>query len=247
MTQRKYGWRPDKPDIRDERYQLAAFGPLPEKVDLRKYCSAVQDQGTLGSCTGNAIASALEFLENKNGTKRFLDYSRLFIYYNERALEGTVQSDAGAEIRDGVKAINKWGCCFEKTWPYVVAKFAVKPSTTAFAEAKLHLIKKYQRLNTLDQMKNCLASGYPFVFGFSVYASFESDAVARTGAAPMPQPNEELLGGHAVLGVGYDNATERVTVQNSWGTEWGQAGFFTLPYAYLTDRNLSDDFWVIKS
>ena len=244
---RKFGWRPDKPDMRDEHYSMAAFGPLPEKVDLRKYCSAVQDQGDLGSCTGNAIASALEFLENKAGAARFADYSRLFIYYNERSLEGTIMSDAGAEIRDGIKSVNKWGCCFESTWPYVISKFTVKPSATAYTQAKTHLFTKYQRLTTLDQFKNCLAAGYPFVFGFAVYESFESDAVAKTGNAPMPQPREQMLGGHAVLAVGYDNSTSRFLVQNSWGTSWGQKGFFTLPYDYLANRNLSDDFWVIKA
>ena len=95
-------------------------------------------------------------------------------------------------------------------------------------------------------MKGCLASGYPFVFGFSVYDSFESEAVARSGEMPMPQPTERLLGGHAVLAVGYDDATQRFIVRNFWGRKWGMAGYFTMPYGYMTDSNLADDFWTIR-
>jgi len=243
---RVYGWRPDKPDTRDHKYEIEAFGLLPKKVDLRKNCSPVQDQGELGSCTGNAIASALEFLDKKAGRK-YYDYSRLFIYYNERVLENTVNSDAGAEIRDGIKTVNKTGCCYESLWPYIIENYTKKPPVTAYTQAKTHLYTKYQRLCTVDQYKSCLASGYPFVFGFTVYESFESDMVAKTGVVSMPAPNENILGGHAVLAVGYDDNTQRFTVQNSWGTTWGQNGFFTIPYDYLGNTDLADDFWVIKA
>jgi C1A family cysteine protease len=101
-------------------------------------------------------------------------------------------------------------------------------------------------LNTLPQLKGCLASGSPVVFGFSVYESFESAAVAKTGTMPMPKPSEKQLGGHAVLAVGYDDAQERVIIRNSWGTGWGKKGCFTMPYAYITDDNLCDDFWTIR-
>jgi C1A family cysteine protease len=95
-------------------------------------------------------------------------------------------------------------------------------------------------------MKGCLASGYPFVFGFSVYESFESQEVKQTGRVPMPSPNEQLLGGHAVLAVGYDDSQRRFIVRNSWGKDWGMQGYFTIPYAYLLDDNLADDFWTIR-
>jgi len=98
----------------------------------------------------------------------------------------------------------------------------------------------------LNQMKGCLASGYPFVFGFTVYESFESDQVAKTGVAPMPATNEKVLGGHAVLAAGYDDGSQRFLVRNSWGPDWGMGGYFTLPYAYLTDANLADDFWTVR-
>jgi len=104
----------------------------------------------------------------------------------------------------------------------------------------------YQRLYTLDEMLGCLADGFPFEFGFSVYESFESDQVARTGLVPMPKRGESLLGGHAVVGVGYDQATERLIVRNSWGVGWGDKGYFYLPFAYASNRNLSDDFWKVS-
>lgn len=243
---RTYGWRPDKPDFRDHRYELEPFAVLPKQVDLRKTCSPVQDQGELGSCTGNAIASAIEFLDKKNN-KKLYDYSRLFIYYNERLIENTIDSDAGAEIRDGIKAINKWGCCYESAWPYLIDKFTNKPSPSAYTQAKMHLFTKYSRLSNLNQYKSCLASGYPFVFGFSVYESFESETVAKNGEVPMPSVDEYMLGGHAVLAVGYNDITKRFIVQNSWGTSWGQKGYFTMPYEYLANPDLADDFWVIKA
>jgi C1A family cysteine protease len=106
----------------------------------------------------------------------------------------------------------------------------------------------YQRLlPNLNQLKGCLALGYPFVFGFSVYESFESATVARTGKVPMPKPREALLGGHAVLTVGYDDVEERFLMRNSWGASWGMAGYFTMPFDYLVDPNLCDDFWTVKS
>ena len=143
-------------------------------VDLSSGCSAVEDQGNLGSCTANALVGALEFLEKKNNVP-FTDMSRLFIYYNERVIEHSVDSDSGAMIRDGIKTLKKQGACSEKIWPYTIAKFKVKPSPVCYKEALDHQITSYERILTLDQMKTCLADGYPFVFGFTVYESFESD------------------------------------------------------------------------
>jgi C1A family cysteine protease len=205
----------------------------------------VEDQGALGSCTGNALAGALEFLERKDKIS-FVDFSRLFIYYNERVIEHTTRSDSGAMIRDGIKTLAKQGVCPEKTWPYVESKLSTKPSAGAYREALTHKITSYRRVLTLDEMRACLAEGFPFVFGFTVYESFESQQVARTGVVPMPKSRERVVGGHAVLAVGYNDAKKRFIVRNSWGTDWGIMGYFTMPYAYLADRNLSDDFWVIR-
>jgi C1A family cysteine protease len=173
--------------------------------------------------------------------------SRLFIYYNERVIEGTVDEDAGAMIRDGMKSVAKQGAPHEPLWPYVIGKFRTKPSRPAYQDATKHQAVLYQRLvQHITQFQACLAGGYPFVFGFSVYESFESDAVARSGRVPMPKASERLLGGHAVVAVGYDDAKRQFIVRNSWGGGWGMHGYFTMPYDYLFDSNLSDDFWTVK-
>ena len=246
----RYGWIPDIPDIRDHMYSAPqpVMAKLPAKVDLRPHCPPIYDQGQLGSCTGNAIAAAVQFDRKKAGQTPDFAPSRLFIYYNERVMENTVATDSGAMIRDGIKCVAKLGACPETPlWPYDIAKFAKKPPAKAFTEARKHLGASYSRLlNTLSQLKGCLASGYPFVFGFSVYESFESPEVAKTGIMPMPQSTEKQLGGHAVLAVGYDDTQQRFIIRNSWGTGWGMKGYFTMPYAYLTDSNLADDIWTIR-
>jgi C1A family cysteine protease len=242
-----YGWLPDIPDNRDHLYGAVRKIPakLPAKVDLRKVCSPVENQKDLGSCTANALAGALEFLMKKDKTP-FVDMSRLFIYYNERVIEHSVRTDSGAMIRDGIKTLVKQGACSEKNWPYDVTKFANKPPKICYTEALNYQIISYARINTLDEMRACLAEGYPFVFGFSVYENFESQQMAKTGVLDMPKTGERMVGGHAVLGVGYDEVTKRFMVRNSWGTDWGKKGFFTMPYEYVEDRNLSDDFWTIR-
>lgn len=242
-----YGWVPDLPDHRDILYRAVRKVPaaLPAKVDLRSLCSTVEDQGNLGSCTGNALVGALEFLERKDNVP-YAELSRLFVYYNERAIEHTTKSDSGAMIRDGIKTLAKQGVCTEKKWPYVISKFSVKPSPACYKEAAAHQITSYQRILTLDEMRTCLADGFPFVFGFTVYESFESQQVAKTGIVNIPQKNERTVGGHAVLAVGYDDAAKRFIVRNSWGANWGMKGYFTMPYEYLADRNLADDFWTIR-
>ena len=248
-TIKKFGWIPDLPDMRDHMY--AAPQPtmlsLPAKVDLRPTCPPVYDQGALGSCTGNAIAGAIQFDRAKQAAKPDFVPSRLFIYYNERVIEHTVAQDSGAMIRDGIKSVSKLGVCPEPEWPYDISKFAAKPPATAFKDALKYKAVSYTRLvQTAAQMKGCLASGYPFVFGFTVYESFESEEVAKTGVVPMPQASEKVLGGHAVLAVGYDDTTQRFIVRNSWGTGWGMKGYFTIPYAYVTDNNLADDLWTVR-
>jgi Cysteine protease len=243
-----YGWVPDIPDKRDF-YLSARYtkGALPKSVDLSDNApSKVYDQGNLGSCTGNAIAAAIEFDLKKQGLNVFTP-SRLFIYYNERVIEGSVGEDAGAMIRDGIKSVRSLGAPPESIWPYSIGKFADKPGKNAYKEAKLHQALSYMRVKqTESQMKSCLASGLPFTLGFAVYDSFESDEVARTGTVNMPASNEALLGGHAVLCIGYDDATQRFLIRNSWGPSWGNKGNFTLPYEYLLNADLADDFWAIK-
>ncbi len=242
-----YGWMPDVPDHRDLVYAAARITTLPPSVDLRSGCPPVYDQGQLGSCTANAIAAAIQFEQIRQKEPKPFAPSRLFIYYNERVMEHTVGQDAGAQIRDGMKSVNHIGACPETDWPYVITKFAQKPPTRAFKDARLGKALSYQRVvQTLDQMKGCLASGLPIVLGISVYESFESQQVARSGIVPMPPISEKLLGGHAILAVGYNDAEQRFVMRNSWGTSWGMQGYFTIPYAYLTDSNLCDDLWMIQ-
>jgi C1A family cysteine protease len=249
----RYGWVPDLPDHRDHLYSAPVvwLAKLPAKVDLRAKCpKVVYDQKQLGSCTANAIAAAIEFDLLKEKVAKPFTPSRLFIYYNERAIEGTVNQDSGAQIRDGVKSVKNLGAPPEALWPYSdhnPGPFQQKPPPSVYKEAAKHKVTGYQRVaRVLSQMKGCLAAGYPFVFGFTVYDSFESPQVAKTGQVPMPGPKEEVLGGHAVLAVGYDDSIQRFIVRNSWGPKWGIKGYFTMPYTYLLEPNLSDDFWTIR-
>ncbi len=244
----RYGWIPDVPDHRDLLYAaMVSVAKLPEKVDLRPLCPPVYDQGSLGSCTANAISAAIQFERLKQ--KLIPDFvpSRLFIYYNERVMENSIASDAGAQIRDGIKSVATQGDCPEPDWPYDIEKFSLKPAKQCYKDALKYTAVQYQRLpQILNQMKGCIASGYPFVFGFSVYSGFENENVAESGELNMPTSKESLLGGHAVVAVGYDDKTQRFNVRNSWGKSWGIKGYFTMPYAYLADSNLADDLWTIR-
>jgi C1A family cysteine protease len=257
----RYGWHRDLPDHRDHTYQVEReqINSLPSRVDLRAQCPAVYDQGQIGSCTANAIGAAFEFDLLRQKLTDFTP-SRLFIYWNERSIEGTTASDSGAQIRDGVKVVATLGVPDETVWPYddtaadsdgtfpSWARAGQAPPPEVFAAAKHNEAVKYQRVvQDLNHLRAALAAGTPVVFGFTVYESFESHQVARTGDAPMPKPDDQALGGHAVLLVGYDDAKHRFIVRNSWGTGWGQDGYFTLPYAYVRDPHLTSDFWTITT
>ncbi len=243
-VKRTYGWVPDIPDQRDYLYKaIKPVVKLPKEVDLREHCSIVEDQGNLGSCTAQALAGNLEFLDNKID-HLYTDVSRLFIYYNERALIDAADYDSGAMLRDGIKTLKKDGSCEEYLWPYKIDKFAVKPSKKCYEEAKEHRIESYHRIEILQEMLVCLAEGYPFVFGFTVYDSFETARVAKTGIVNMPKRGEVALGGHAVMAIGYDQSKRRFLVRNSWGTNWGMDGYFTMPFQYL--ETLADDFWTVR-
>ena len=267
ITNKGMGLVPDLPDFRDHMYKVSKFVPLPPSVDLREseaMKSPILDQGSLGSCTANAIASAITYSNYKQKMAKlkneitavspqmfnvFFFPSRLFIYYNERAMEGSINSDAGAQIRDGIKSVNRQGACREiPTHPYDIAQFTKKPSRQAYEEAKNYQALSYQRIDNynMNSIKTCLAEGFPIVFGFSVYESFMSMDVAKTGMVPMPPKSEKLLGGHAVLMVGYDDVSGKVVCRNSWGEDWGAAGHFYLPYEYITNSNLTANLWVIK-
>lgn len=245
---RWYGWKKDELDQRDLIYAFSiSLTALPEKVDLRKFCPPVYNQGALGSCTAQALSGSLEMLFNYYKVADKIKPSRLFIYYNERDIEGNVNRDSGAYLRDGIKSLAKQGACDESLWPYKIKDFKKKPTNACYRQAKKYLIDEYMRVpQQLTNLKTALTSSMPIIFGFSVYESFETNQVSKTGIVPMPKKSEKLLGGHAVLAVGYDDTKKVFICRNSWGDKWGDKGYFYMPYDYLTSKNLSSDFWVIK-
>ena len=244
-----FGWKRDEPDDRDHRYsppsQVAAN--LPPAVDLRRYFRPVYSQFSINACTGNALAAAIEFDELKQGIKGVTRPSRMFIWYNERKMEGLQLQDTGGQIRNGIKSVAKQGVCPESSWEYRVKKYMVEPPRACYAQARRYRAVSYERmLHNLDHLRACLASGYPFVFGFKVYESFQGSRVRRTGIVDMPRPGEKSVGLHAVVAVGYDDARRRFLVRNSWGERWGREGYFSMPVDYLLDPQLSHDFWTIR-
>ena len=243
----RYGWKPQHPDWRDHPAPMSvAPSKLPASVDLRPKDSPIYDQGQLGSCTGNATAGAIQFGRRREGLPDFIP-SRLFAYYNGRAIEGTVDQDAGAEIRDVVKAAAKLGDCPESEWPYDISQFATQPSSQCYADALHDRVLQYYALHqTAVGVKTCLALGYPAIFGFSVYESFESEAVASTGIVPMPSASENIVGGHAVMAIGYDDTQHKFIVRNSWGKSWGASGYCFMDYDYLLNPGLASDWWMLQ-
>ena len=198
-TNYKFGWVKDEPDLRDYKLKVTPEETLPLSVDLRPFCPAVYSQGQIGSCTANALGGAFQFEQMKQLKSSFIP-SRLFIYYNERAMEGTINQDAGAMIRDGIKTMVKEGVCPETKWQYIENKFRDKPTDDCYTEALNNQVLEYLRISphTLYEVKHCLADGYPVAFGFTIFKSFMNRDVATTGIAKMPLPNEQTIGGHAV-------------------------------------------------
>ena len=215
---------------------------LPSIVDLRSKFPACYDQGELGSCTAYALCAAFQYDDPS-----FMG-SRLFVYYNERAMEGTINEDAGATLSDGISILKKFGVCSEDLWPYDISKYASIPPLNCYVEAdKHHVIEATNILNNAFSMKQCLTEGLPFVVGIQIFEAFESPEVAKNGMVPMPNLfTDECLGGHAVLVCGYDENTKVWIVRNSWGTNWGDNGYFYLPYLYLLYPTLCSDLWYIS-
>jgi C1A family cysteine protease len=213
---------------------------IPNDVDMRNKMPPIVDQGNLGSCTANALCALVSFLNPK------MIGSRLFLYYNEREIQGTVTSDTGAYLHDGVHSLVKNGICHENDWPYIIKLFAVKPSPICYTKAldnQALVVKNIK--NDLVSMKNALKSGFPFVVGILIYESFMTDAVATSGNVPMPAKNEKILGGHALCVVGYNDTNKVFIVRNSWGTGWGDKGYCYIPYTYLSSRKYTSDLWCI--
>lgn len=239
---RRYGWVPGTKEPK-HFFDVPHMAVLPTHVDLRSNCPAIYDQGNLGSCTANAAAALAQYIMIKQKLGNWMP-SRLALYYWNRLQEGTVGWDSGASLYDAMNTMVIYGVPHDSLWPYNIRKFATKPTKNVWSDAYWHSIQKglavRQDLNTI---KTTLAAGNPIIFGFVVYESFESNTVATTGIMPMPKDGEQTLGGHAVMAVGYNDETQMIIVRNSWGTSWGQSGYFMMPYDFITNPNYCDDFW----
>jgi len=244
LSGKRLGWIPDIPDHRDRKLHLVHPAPNLESVDLRPQMPVVYDQEQLGSCTSHSSAALAQFLLIKEKAENFTP-SRLFIYYVSRYYEGTVNEDSGAMLRDSMKAMAKYGCPHETLWPYDITKFTRKAPKPVYADALKHQILSYARINQdIHSMESCLASGFPFVFGFTVYSSF--DSIGKDGVMTMPTENDKDQGGHAVCAVGYKRSEKVFIIRNSWGPDWGDNGYFYMPYDYISNTNLAEDFWTAR-
>ncbi len=219
----------------------------PKALDLKAKCPFIYDQGDIGSCTANAICMALVMLEDQKDFRP----SRLWLYYKERSVELSKDdkiSDSGADAQDGLKILTKQGVCPEDDWPYNTKNCDVCPPAACDTDAvknKIHVIGTVASDDDpklVDAIAHSIQLSIPVLIGIEVYSSFESDKVAQNGIVPMPTDNDSYVGGHEVLIVGYNDETEKFVCINSWGSNWGDKGFFYLPYAYVTNPDLTSEF-----
>lgn len=242
---KRLGWRPDTPDFRDFIYAAPLGQTLVPTVDLRPFAPPIVDQSVSNSCVGNSSASMVRFVRRKLGLPDFQP-SRLFIYYFARRLQGWQDADEGATIRDAMKVLEADGVCDEADWPFDIDKVNDRPDQMDLHRALENRQLKYVRMRRGDDLyhlKHSLQLGIPFMLGISVYSSFFD--TGDDGLVRMPRSTETLEGGHAMYVVGYDNNAGRFIVANSWG-DWGDKGYCYLPYAYLLNDDLSDDFWALQ-
>lgn len=220
-----------------------------KQVDLTDNFPQVLDQGYLGSCVSNCMSNALKYLLKKTKQKYFQP-SRLYIYYNARVLLMGLSpdQDTGISIKNCCSAVKKYYACNEKIWKYNIKNFNLKPSIEAYENARIIDEIRYYRIdNNLNSIRLALSSGLPILYGFLAYESFESDDLAKTGIMKYPDiEKEKALGGHCVLIVGYDDDTRTVKCQNTWGTQWGNNGYFTVSYRIIQNENISWDFYIIS-
>ena len=234
-----------QPDTRDFKVQLTATNLKASNTvtsfSIQTNVKTVYDQGQLGSCVSNAFAGYI----NMCTTNRVF-ISRLLHYYCGRAIQGTSSiDDTGLDIRQAAKIIQQYGACAETMWPYIISQFSVLPPISAFRNSLFFQKYTYSFINQdITTLTSFLyTQKLPILFGFRVYSSFMTGAVASTGVVPMPNvAHETLEGGHCVVMVGFNNTTSRFTCVNSWGASWGNKGFFTIPYAYVSNPALASDF-----
>lgn len=244
-----YGFIPSIKDQRDLKFSATPAGLMPEELlpasmDLRMSLPPVMNQYSIGSCTAHGVTAALRFNMINSGQPD-IPLSRLQMYYDSRELEGTIASDAGAQIRDVIKVAAR-GVAREDLWPYDLTKWTDDPPAEAYADAVHHQAFEYRSVDvSVRAIKTALYTERPVIFGITVYDSFESNAVAKSGIVPMPRLHESVISGHCMLAVGYGQKPGYFTVRNSWGPDWGDGGDCYLPEAYLGSPQFASDLWVI--
>lgn len=269
MSKYYYGWRRSNPDHRDHIYSTPrnVLQKLPSSIDLDPLNNSVGvpfdpcwDQGALGCCGPSSLAENILYdliinsQPNVKQPNKIVVPSRLFSYYTTRELMDTIKSDSGVDNRTMLKALNQFGWCNEDLCPYDITKFEDKPSYAAYSQAIGRKLEEYSNVpQSSAQMKGCLAGdpdngilGRPFIFGFTVYESFESDEVTRTGVVPLPAYSEKVLGGHDVLIMGYNDLTQLFKFKNHYSDSWGDRGYGYIPYSYAINPDLAGDFWCVK-
>lgn len=249
MNKHAYGFRKSLPNLSNKQYSefLKAVAPSATvpvtsfNLSQLKPLPPVYNQAQTNSCTGNAMAGCLQYLTQS------VTPSRLFIYYNERLLQGTVNQDDGATIDISVQAVKQYGECPETMWQFNTQDVMLQPNPECYVAAKKHLLLESLQINTIDEIKHSIVSGFPVIFGFQVYSYMESEQMALQGVLRVPLPTEQYLGGHAVVVVGFDDAEKMLTIRNSWGEQWGLKGYFKMPYDYASNINLASDFYSIQN
>jgi C1A family cysteine protease len=244
------GYNRDKLDPRDYQYKppFRFSAPL-VPVDLRGINPVILDQGNLGSCTACAATSLVNFVRKKKMLTP-LEPSPLFTYYTTRQIEKTTGDDSGATIRNAIKSTVSYGITLESLHPYIESHLTLKPSQQAYTEALKHQTLTYYRINNSNNalLQKCLSEGYPFIFGFAVYDNFWTDTEKPGARITLPTRKNYFCGGHAVVAEGWEIYKNQVyyIIKNSWGSSWGDKGYFRMPKSYITNTNYSTDFWTIR-
>ena len=242
----KPGWVRDVFDNRDKKYKvplMKRYFPVPNIVDMRQK-TRIKNQDNYGFCVSFGVSGVYELASPIKG---WLDSSELFVQYNAQYLEGTNGEDAGAQIRNGMKAIARWGTCSEAMLPYNSPNPYGEPSSACYREAKRHKALVYEKIDpNINDMKRVLASGFGIVMGLYLYSSFFSDKTSRTGFIQTPNTEaENFEGGHCIYLCGYISDLEVFILVNSWGDEVGDKGYYYLPFSYATNDAIALDRWTI--